>query len=121
MPRFSVEDRIREAYIEMARQANYRPEAAVGSSAGSDVRDEAVSYAKRFISEEQTTEFHIGVSDYTTNRALVYTIEAARLLCGGMLGVDHALKLLEMAVAEVRAQRNNYPHMPSGLRGAQLG
>ena len=46
MPRFSVEDRVREAYIEMARQANYRPEAAVGSSAGSDVQDEAASYAK---------------------------------------------------------------------------
>ncbi|HTC45833.1 MAG TPA: hypothetical protein VK722_00805 [Candidatus Aquilonibacter sp.] len=112
MPRLSVEDRIREAYVEMARQANYRPEAAEGSGAGSDVREEAACYARRFVAEEQTTDFHIGVSDYTTNRALVYTIEAARLLCCGLLGVDHALKLLEMAVTEVRTQRVNYPALP---------
>jgi len=85
------------------------------------LRDEAISCAKQFVAEEQTTEFHIGVSDYTTNRALVYTIEAARLLCGGLLGVDHALKLLEMAVQEVRTQRGNDPGLPEELRGATLG
>jgi hypothetical protein len=121
MPRFSVDERIREAYIEMATQAGYRPQAAGGSSAESDLRNEAASYAKRFIDEEQTTNFHVGVSDYTTNRAFVYTIEAARLLCCGALGVDHALKLLEMAVMEVRMQRGNYPDLPGDLRGARLG
>jgi hypothetical protein len=120
MPRLSVEDRIREAYIEMATQANYRPLAAC-DSAESEVPDEATSYARRFVAEEQTTEFHVGVSDYTTNRALVYTIEAARLLCRGLLGVDHAQKLLEMAVTEVRKQRGNYPALPKELRGVRLG
>jgi hypothetical protein len=121
MPRLSVEGRIREAYIEMATQANYRPEAAGGSSVETGLQDEAASYAERFVAEEQTTSFHIGVSDYTTNRALVYTIEAARLLCCGALGVDHALKLLEMAVAEVEMQRGSYPDAASALRRGQLG
>jgi hypothetical protein len=52
MPRLSVEDHIREAYVEMAGQANYRPEAGGGSSARSDVKEEAACYARRFISEE---------------------------------------------------------------------
>lgn len=96
----------------MATQANYRPNAVEGTSAGSDLEDEAASYAKQFVAEERTTDYHIGVSDYTTNRALVYTIEAARLLCCGLLGVDYALKLLEMAVTDVRTQRDNYPALP---------
>jgi hypothetical protein len=121
MPRLSVEDRVIEAYVEMATQANYRPEAASGASEGSDLGDEAASYADRFVTEEQTTKFHIGISNYTTNRALVYTIEAARLLCGGVLGEEHALKLLEMAVQEVRAQRSNYRSLPENFRGARLG
>lgn len=120
MPRFSVEDRIREAYIEMATKANYRPEAADGSSADDDLKDEAVRYARRFIAEEDHHQFWIGVSDYTTNRAFVYTIEAARLLCGGALGVNHGLKLLEMAVAEVKAQLPNYSKLPPELHGASL-
>jgi hypothetical protein len=55
------------------------------------------------------------VSDYTTNRALVYTIEAARLLCCGASGVTHALKLLEMAVEEVRTQLPKIPKLPEEL------
>jgi hypothetical protein len=121
MPRFSVEDRIREAYIEMATRAHYRPEAAGGSSTDDDLEDEANSYTKRFITEEQSTQFHIGVSDFTTNRALVYTIEAARLLCGGALGVNHAQRLLEMAVEEVTMQMRKYPPLPKEFRGASLG
>jgi len=120
MSEVSAEGRIREAYIEMATHANYRPEA-TGDSAEIDLRGEAASYARRFVGEEQNAEFHIGISDYTTNRALVYTIEAARLLCGGVLGIDHALRLLEMALAEARMQRHNYPVLPEQMRGARLG
>jgi hypothetical protein len=104
----------------MATQANYHPQG-TGGITESGLQDEAASYAGRFVAEEQTTKFHIGVSDYTTNRALVYTIEAARLLCGGLLGVDHALKLLEMAAAEVRTRRGDYPVLPEELRRAMLG
>lgn len=114
----SVEDRIGEAYVMMAEQANYRPEAA---DADDDLLDEAASYARRFVSEEDTLHFRIGVSDYTSNRALVFTIEAARQLCGGALGINCALKLLEMAVAEVKAQLPTYPELPNELRGARLG
>src|SRR5580698_9263389 len=109
MPISSVEDRISEAYVMMAEQANHRPESA---DADDDLLDEAASYARRFVAEEDTRSFRIGVSDYTSNRALVFTIEAARQLCGGALGINHALKLLEMAVAEVRAQLPNYPELP---------
>ena len=77
MPRLSVEDRIREAYIEMARLANHRPRAPEGARRDDDLQDEAAAYAREFIAEEQTMGFDIGISDYTTNRALVYTIEAA--------------------------------------------
>ena len=122
MPILSVEDRIREAYIEMALQANYRPEAPeYGNPDDADLQEEAARYARRFIEEEQSRHFHIGVSDYTTNRALVFTIEAAKQLCCGALGVNHGLKLLQMAVGEVKAQLPNYPPLPPELRGARLG
>jgi hypothetical protein len=64
--------------------------------------DEASAYADRFIAEENTTNFHIGVSNYVSNRALVYTIEASRLLCAASEPV--ALTLLEMAVEELKAE-----------------
>ncbi len=120
MPRLSVEDRIREAYIEMATQANYRPQSP-SDGVNSGLHEEAASYAKRFVAEEQTGKFHIGISDYTTNRGLVYTIEAARLLCRGLLAGDHAQKPLEMAVAEVKMQNDRRPGLPEELRGARLG
>jgi len=43
----------------------------------------------------------VGCSNFDTNRGLVYTIEAARALCGG--SDDLALDLLRMAVAHVQA------------------
>jgi hypothetical protein len=52
MTRFSVEDRIREAYVAMAMQANYRPESSGSASAHDDLTDESASYTKRFIAEE---------------------------------------------------------------------
>jgi len=121
MPRLSIEDRIREAYIEMARQANHRPHAPEGARRDDDLKDEAAAYAREFIAEEQTTEFDIGVSDFTTNRALVYTIEAARCMCAGAFGADRAVKLLEMALKEARTELAKVPPLPEELRGARLG
>lgn len=103
-------ERIIEAYIAMARKANYRPSAS-GDGFGSvdlteqqlaserTLRDEAQRYARRFLGEEDERIFHIGCTNWETNRAAVWTIEAARTLCGA---ADHvALRLLRLAVADV--------------------
>jgi hypothetical protein len=121
MPRLSVEDRIRETYIEMARQANHRPHAPEGARRDDDLQDEAAAYAQEFIAEEQTTEFDIGVSDYTTNRALVYTIEAARCMCAGAFGADRVVKLLEMALKEAKTELAKVPPLPEEFRGVRVG
>jgi hypothetical protein len=94
----------------MAKNAGYRPHAPSDGLGNIPVDsplsdDEATAYAQQFIEEENTRRFHIGVSNFRTNRAFVYAIEAARLLCGGIRSEPHALRLLEMAVAEVRTER----------------
>ena len=61
---------------------------------------EAVHYAAAFSREEDANrDFHIGCSNWTTNRAFVLSIEAARLLAGG--GDEHATKLLHLAIKEI--------------------
>jgi hypothetical protein len=103
-------ERIIEAYIRMAREATYRP-AAPGDGFGSVdlspaqlrskniLRAEAERYADKFIGEENACEFWIGISNFASNRALVYTVEAARLMCGAQEVL--ALQLLKMAVDEL--------------------
>jgi hypothetical protein len=106
--------RFAQAYLRMAREAHYRPGAPSDGMGhiylsraqlrdSARLKDEAIAYAIKFYEEEDTHQFHIGVSDYETNRAFMWTIEAARMLAGGL--DDVALKLLEMAVAEVRRLR----------------
>src|ERR1035437_4042288 len=104
--------RVVEAYHKMAEVARYRP-AAPGDGMGSvhltdeqiadpaRLDEEAAKYAEGFLSDENSQVFNIGVSDWSTNRALVYTIEAARALCSP----DHdlAIALLKMAVEETKA------------------
>jgi len=62
---------------------------------------EATDYAIRFLLEENTCEFHLGCSDFSTNKAFCWTIEAARQLAVGVTGNRVALTLLRMAAAEV--------------------
>jgi hypothetical protein len=105
--------RFAQAYLAMSAEANYRP-AAPGDGCGnisltldelSDPRRlamEAVKHAKHFEAEEDSGRFRVGCSNYCTNRALVWVVEAARSLCGGQ--DDLALKLLQMAVKEIRAE-----------------
>jgi hypothetical protein len=61
---------------------------------------EATKYAAEFSAEEDTNKFWVGFSNYPTNRAFVWAIEAARCLAGS--NDKAALKLLEMAVQDVR-------------------
>jgi len=102
--------RIVEAYLKMAQVAHYRP-AAPGDGMGSvdlteeEIADtprlakEAADYAESFLKQEDS-HFTIGVSDGSTNRALVYAIEAARALCSP--DPDLALSLFKMAVEETK-------------------
>ena len=100
------------------REARYRP-GAPSDGCGSveltaeELRDperlelEARQYAVRFITEEDTRQFNIGVSKYP-NRPLVFIVEAARVFCGAV-NDDLALRLLEMAIEEIKAGRNIRP------------
>lgn len=104
--------RFAEAYLMMAKEANYRP-AAPGDGCGHTyltreeahdpvlLEEEAVRYACQLSDEEDGRRFNLGCSNFTTNRAFVWVIEAARSLCGAK--DDLALDLLKMAVREVTA------------------
>jgi hypothetical protein len=107
-------DRLREAYLNMAQRANYRPAAPSDGCGGifltkrelgdlDRLAREADDYAQNFLKEEDTRRFWIGCADFAANRALVYTVEAARLLCAGKPARPFALTLLEMAKAEIEA------------------
>jgi hypothetical protein len=62
---------------------------------------EAVQYAAAFNREEDGDQFHIGCSNWETNRAFILSIEAARLLAGGCGGDEFALRLLRLAIQEI--------------------
>lgn len=117
--RETFEDRIRGAYLEMAEKARFRPQAPSDGFGNVQLTDgeradkerlakEASAYVERFIEQEKTLNFRIGTGDFTNARALVYAIEGARALCGGALGIDLAINLLEMATAEARAAQEHW-------------
>ena len=109
-------ERLSEAYVMMASNARYRPQAP-GDGCGhvnltqeqaddpQRLRQEAFLYAQGFDKEEDNGTFTIGCSDGLTNRAFVWTIEAARKLAAGLDGEPVALKLLKMAVKELEQVR----------------
>jgi hypothetical protein len=104
--------RFAEAYLAMAERARYRP-AAPGDGIGgvflsedeaadpARLHSEAAQYASDFLSEEDEDTFSIGCSDFDTNRAFVWAIEAARLLAAGEEGKRKAVTLLQMAIEDV--------------------
>ena len=103
-----------EAYGAMADSAKYRPAAPSDGCGGISLskaalgdreilKQEASKYAAAFRKEDDAREFYIGCSNFDTNRALVYVIEAARQLCGGNAGNATALRLLKMAIDEIKA------------------
>jgi hypothetical protein len=104
--------RICEAYLMMA-EIGYRPQAPSNGFGGirlseSELRDvlrlrrEAMEYASKFIAEEDGQTFMIGLSDFASNRAMVFLIEAARLCCCGMGAEKWAYALLMLAQDELR-------------------
>jgi hypothetical protein len=110
----SAHKRLYEGYLAMATKAKYRPGApsdGFGHIVGltkdqlkdqTRLEQEALEYAFQFRKEEDGCAFRIGCSDFRTNRAFMWTIEAARLLAGGGAGNSYAIKLLEMAAAEIK-------------------
>lgn len=102
--------RIKEAYLEMATKARYRPYAPDDGMGNiqltkeqladrSQLEEEADNYATTFIREEDSLKVSMGISNFKTNRALVYAIEAARQMCAANDRL--ASKLLDMARAEM--------------------
>lgn len=105
-------DRYVEAYYEMAAKAKYRPAARSDGfgniPAGVDylndpneLEREANTYAKRIYEQDNKKCFQVQASsNYRTNRALVYVLEAAANLCA--VQDDLALKLLRMAINDIK-------------------
>jgi hypothetical protein len=104
--------RFRAAYVAMVRTAHYRPQAPEDGFGNilltqaelddqSRLEAEAAAYAIRFLREEDSGAWHLGYSDFSTNRAFMWAIEAARQLATGISGRTTALKLLQMAATEI--------------------
>lgn len=102
---------IENAYVRMADEARYRPQAPSDGFGNItvpledlDLEDEARRYAERWWREEDEGDFVIGLANYSTRPAMIFALEAARCTCSGTAD-DVALRLLRMAVAELRKAR----------------
>jgi hypothetical protein len=106
--------RYKEAYLAMAKRSKYRPGAPSDGCghiemSAEDLRDpgildrEAAEYALRFLAEDDRMEYPMGCPDGDFNKAFFYTIEVARLLCGGLGAERPAIELLKMAIEEIEA------------------
>jgi hypothetical protein len=92
----------------MAAQARYRP-AAPSDGLGNipfpdaelDLDAEATDYAERWGKEEDSGDFHVGSANFPTRPAMMYCIEAARLLACGSDGDPYAERLLRLALEEL--------------------
>jgi hypothetical protein len=73
------------------------------------LHQEAIDYALKFAEEEDGLSFWVGCSNFTTNRAFVWCIEAARCLASGDDGNKAALKLLKMAAQDVQEAMERTP------------
>lgn len=103
--------RFAETYLMMAR-TGYRPAAPSDGSGNIQLSREqfmdeerlyreAAEYALKFNREEDGRSFRIGCSNYSTNRAYVLSIEAARLLASGSDSDQYAARLLKLAIEEI--------------------
>jgi hypothetical protein len=75
---------------------------------------EATEYAVQFAAEEDgDRNFYIGCSDFRTNKAFFWCIEAARLIAGA--GYKDAMRLLRMATKEIAAETRRNPNLLRGF------
>jgi hypothetical protein len=113
-------ERFKEAYRQMAKLAKYRP-AAPSDGFGNitrelddpeDLEQESWRYAKRLYEQDEKALFEIhGCSNFDTNRALIYLLEAAQILCSGSRD-DLALKLLNMAIKDIKTKDSSETPVP---------
>ena len=106
--------------MQMVKVAGHRASAAqedLHDSSQSRFDDEATAYAASFIAQEDDLRFVIGVSDYPTVKALVYTIEAAKMLCAGAPGIERARRLLDMARKEAGSNGEGKEPLDDPARG----
>ena len=103
-----TQEQIENAYRTMATEAKYRPTAPsdgfghiVVPDDELDLDAEARDYALRWWSEEDDGRFDIGSADFTTRKAMIFAVEAARLMAGGASNERHAAKLLRLALEEI--------------------
>lgn len=100
----SLVEAFEDAYRQMAA-IGYRP-GAPSDGIGNitvplrelDLDDEATSYARHFLAEEDARKFWIGCSKGGSQRAFMWAVEAARLMCG--FSTPLVPRLLRMAAAE---------------------
>jgi hypothetical protein len=108
-------NRYKEAYLEMAKRARYRPGAPSDGMGNIDMTDrdfrdpvilnrEASKYAIGFLKEDDDMEYYMGCPHGPFNKAFFYAIEVARLLCGGVGAEEPALELLKMATEELKTE-----------------
>jgi hypothetical protein len=102
--------RYREAYLRMVDEAGWH---GLDQWLTDDVDKQATEYALAFNDEEPN--FLIGTSNFDTNRAFIFTVEAARALACGFLGDAAAIKLLRMAIEEIEAAEQHYRNRPGSL------
>src|ERR1039458_5503550 len=100
---------IESAYKAMAEKAKYRPAAPSDGMGNVSVplkdlklSKEAAAYAQEWWKEEDEQSFDIGCCDQETRPATIFAIEAARNMCAGVDGQATALRLLKMAVADLK-------------------
>lgn len=106
--RQQTREQIEDAYRAMATEAKYRP-AAPSDGFGNlavpddelDLDAEARDYATRWWSEEDAGRFHIGSADFPTRKAMIYAVEAARLMAGGRGSERYVQKLLQLALDDI--------------------
>lgn len=102
----TTQQQVVDTYVRLAREAKYRP-AAPGDGLGNitvpvaelDVQKEAAAYAEAWGREEQSMDYFLGCPSFGDRPALVFIVEAARLLNG--VERQGAAHLLRMALAEL--------------------
>jgi hypothetical protein len=103
---------IEDAYRQMATSARYRPEAPSDGMGNVtvpedqlDLDGEARDYAARYLDEEKRGAFRVGFPNFPDRPALIWIIEAARLVNGG--DPARARELLGMADAALAQSKTN--------------
>ena len=86
-----------ETYKTLVQRTGYHPAGRTGTA----LDKEASEFAQKFIDEENSGSFAIGVSDFSTGPALMLSVLAARLLCARRTKL--AAQLLGLAVEEAKA------------------